>query len=564
MTSRILPIAIRCCIVLGVVLLPQSTLFAYSGSAGLERIDRAMASGTLSQELGTLYKLYTIRSPELIPAQYRPDEAIVGRCATPIVKEALQQAPGFSPQIQAAIYQELDRPVRAYTYDSPEGYFKIHYDLSGLHGVPTEDLDGSGVPDFIERIALYADSSWRHEIFNHGFRQPPTDDGAGGDNRYDIYTEAMSYYGYCKPELAGPEPWSDYTSYISVHKNFINFPPNDDPEGDEIGAAKVTVAHEFNHACQYAYDRFDETYFYELCATYVEDEVFDEVNDNYNYLDDFFVTPYTSLKENSFHMYSTFIFGSFLRQSFGTAIVPAIWEYIRYYGASESIDSGLVAYGTSFAEQFPDFTSWNYFTDTRDDGVHYEEGASYPQLMLDFTETVYPVERSQTSSTRPQGWAANYTRFDKDGTPGPILKVDFNGQNYKQWAMSITPIDAAGVGATTEHASVDQETGDGVIYVPLFPDVDHALGVISHLSSDMTAASYVYAAEMLSPGDMNNDQEITPVDVTVLVNYVYRYGTGIEPHDSFGDCNCDGDIDPLDVLVLVNFVFRQSFAPCTM
>ncbi len=540
-------------------------VFAFSGSAGLDRIERAMVSGELSQELGTLYKVYSIRSPEKIPQAYRPSQEIIGRCATPIIKEAIESAPGFSPQIQAAISEALDRPVRTYTYDSPAGYFKIHYDLSGLHAVPAEDIDENGVPDFIERIALYADSSWQFEIYTQGFRAPPSDNGDGGDDLYDIYTEAMGYYGYCQPEDPGPEPWNDYTSFISVHKNFINFPPNDDPEGNEIGAAKVTVAHEFNHACQFAYDRFDETFFYELTATYMEDEVFDEVNDNYNYLDEFFDSPHTSLKENSFHMYSTFIFGRFLRLRYGPGIMPVTWDYIRYYGAGESVDSALTVFGSSFAEQFPEFTSWNYFTGTRDDGLHYDEGANYPQLPIYFDESVYPVERNQTSSTRPKGWAANYALFNKDGTPGPILKVDFNGQDYAEWAVSITPIDADGNGKTTYHADIDQITGNGMIYVPLFSGVDYALGVISNLNESASlGANYVYTAEMLSPGDVNEDQEITPLDVTVLVNYVYRYGTGIEPHDSFGDCNCDGNIDPVDVLVLVNYVFRQSFAPCTM
>ncbi|MCP4712325.1 MAG: hypothetical protein GY869_27200, partial [Planctomycetes bacterium] len=58
------------------------------------------------------------------------------------------------------------------------------------------------------------------------------------------------------------------------------------------------------------------------------------------------------------------------------------------------------------------------------------------------------------------------------------------------------------------------------------------------------------------------DEDVNPVDVTVLVNHVYRYGTGIVPHDSFGDCNCDGNINPLDVTVLVNHVYRQAAAPC--
>jgi hypothetical protein len=527
--------------------------------AALGKIDRAIAAGQISRGLGTLYKLYSIRSPEKIPEAYRPEGEIFGRCATMIIREARMAAPGFSPQIQAGIAEVLARPSRDYTYDSPGGYFKIHYNTDGPNGVPTTDNNSNGIPDYIENLAWYADSSWEHEVITLGWRPPPSDNGAGGDNRYDIYTEFMSYYGYTAWEVAGPEPWNDYTSYISVHKNFIGFPPNEDPDGNPAGAAKVTIAHEFNHACQFAYDTFNEFFFYELSAVYMEDEVFDVVNDNYNYLDSFFDYPHTSMKEESYHAYSIFIFAVFLTQEYGHSIIPEIWDYMRYDDATVAVNLGLVDHGSSFVEDFPRFTEWNYFTGFRDDGLHYEEAANYPYLFVNFTENSYPVSRSQTSYSKPQGWAANYIRFNQGANR--VLEIDFNGQNATVWGFPVIVHHISGESEVV-FTDVDPVTGDGTFYAPFFPDGDYMIGIPANMASITNGANYQYTATLHVPGDVDDDGQVTPLDVTVLVNYVYRSYFGIARHDSFGDCNCDDSIDPLDVTILVNHVYRQGPEPC--
>ncbi len=552
-----------CALAAALVLLLSSKIApaASPGIGALEKIDRAVKVGELSPGEGVLYKVYSIRSPEKIPAAYRPDSDALGRCATMIIREALLGMPGFAPQIQAGIADALARPSRAYSYDSPGGYFKIHYDVTGLHAVPPADDNANEIPDYVEKLAEYADSSWEHEVFSLGWRQPPSDEGNGGDNRYDVYTENMPYYGYAAWESAGPEPWNDYSSYISVHIDFLGFPPNDDPEGDQAGAMKVTLAHEFNHACQFAYDAFDETFFYELSAVYMEEEVFDVVNDCYNYLDDFFDGPYISLRENSFHMYSTFIFGLFLAETFGSQIMPEIWDYIRYTDATHAVDLTLIDYGSSFAEQFPIFTGWNYLTGFRDDGFHYDEGNHYPYLDVNFTENSYPASRSQTSTDRPQGWAGNYVRFNPGTATNKILHIFFNGQNYHAWGFSAIAYRSGGK-CEIVVGEIDPITGDGSVYVPFFPDCDYVVGLPTNLASSTNGANYQYTSTLMSPGDVNEDGQINPLDVTLLVNFVYFNWVDISPIDSFGDCNCDGQINPIDVVVLVNHVYHVGPEPC--
>lgn len=55
---------------------------------------------------------------------------------------------------------------------------------------------------------------------------------------------------------------------------------------------------------------------------------------------------------------------------------------------------------------------------------------------------------------------------------------------------------------------------------------------------------------------MDNDGTLTPVDVQLLANYVYR--SWVPPnliHHGIGDCDCDGHVAPTDVAVLVQKVY---------
>ena len=200
----------------------------------------------------------------------------------------------LSVETQQAFREAFTRYSTAYTYDSPGGFFKLHYDLTGTHQVPSADIDSSGVPDFVEKCAAYCDTSLDVHVAL-GYLLPPSDGGLGGDEKLDVYFENMGYYGYAVPEGPGPEPWNDYYSYLVLHNNFQGFPSNNDPEGDQAGAAKVTAAHEFHHCVQFAYDINEGSWFMELDATYMEDIVFDLVGDNYNYLNSFFMYPEKSL-----------------------------------------------------------------------------------------------------------------------------------------------------------------------------------------------------------------------------------------------------------------------------
>jgi parallel beta-helix repeat protein len=66
--------------------------------------------------------------------------------------------------------------------------------------------------------------------------------------------------------------------------------------------------------------------------------------------------------------------------------------------------------------------------------------------------------------------------------------------------------------------------------------------------------------------DLNLDGSIDPLDVSLIVNYVYlaqdaRQQIPSCPKDN-GDWNCDDSVDPLDVSFYVNFVYKAWGEPC--
>lgn len=67
---------------------------------------------------------------------------------------------------------------------------------------------------------------------------------------------------------------------------------------------------------------------------------------------------------------------------------------------------------------------------------------------------------------------------------------------------------------------------------------------------DSTTIHYEWDPTKYTPGDMNNDGEVTILDVLALLKAV----AGITDKPAHADVNGDGDVTILDVLTLLKFV----------
>ncbi len=459
-------------------------------------IQDEFAKGNLTVAERLLLEVKSIKDQTALPLELQSSIVEVDKCATDILVEVRQSWDLFSAQDQSYLRNIMARPTRSFSYNSPGGQFKIWYNTTSTHAVPTADTaPANGIPDYVEWIANYCDSSYRTEVTNLGHLPPPSDGVAGGDARYDIYTEEMGYYGYTQPETAGPNPWNDASSYISVHRNFVGFPANDDPEGDVKGAAKVTCAHEYYHAVQFAYDVGENVWFMEAAATWMEDYVYDPVNDNYNYCSDWFSNPDWSLHSTaSLHLYAAFIWPVYLVQTNGAAIMPQIWNELITTVPYTAFTTVLATYGKTLNPEFAKFTAWNFITSTRDDGLHFEEANRYPLISLVRTHNSYPVAgQLPIASKYPDAMGSNYVLFNIPGDANSFT-VTFNGDNTTPWAVTMLAWKNSPSDLYAESTMVLNGVGDGTLTLYSANSWNSLAMVITNVSQTLNDKGYSYGA----------------------------------------------------------------------
>ena len=199
------------------------------------------------------------------------------KCLTPWILLYGEIKDHIDPHIRKQIEEILDFDQQtAETYISPSGRFHLDFFREGTHAVPGKDENASGIPDYIERAAEFADYSWQLQVGDLGFEDP-----VGNTPLLISFRNIGSRaYGYTIQQ--------GQTTRIVAHNTFQNFPPNDDPEGNQMGALKVTIAHELKHSIQFATNRWQgdlrNVHWLEMDATMMENIVYPQVNDYYNYI----------------------------------------------------------------------------------------------------------------------------------------------------------------------------------------------------------------------------------------------------------------------------------------
>ena len=299
--------------------------------------------------------------------------------------------------VSPAAAQDTGRPSLPDEQTVGTEHFLIHYTTSGDQAVDPTDQDGNGVPDYVDQVAEALEYSWQVEVEEYGWAPPPTDRGEGGDDRIDVYLENLmdeGFAGYTDSEggYVGDNPLTPEIehhaaySYMGLDNDYAEL--LDDPRADEtpLQLMQATVAHEFNHVLQGGYDDSDPQFWlYEATATWMEDEVFPDVNDGVHYLDAVFGSPDTCLVaeepvrgDNSGHWYAMWLLLRMLSERHGQEVVRNIWEHSRVLSGFDAIDAALEPYGESMLSASRDFAVANLLR-------AYTEGHLYPSVRLEGT-----------------------------------------------------------------------------------------------------------------------------------------------------------------------------------
>ena len=347
-------------------------------------------------------------------------------------------------------------------YNSTGGHFKIWYvtttsDRPGSGRSDPVDADNNGVPDWVEQCADFFDHSWRTVIDTLGYRPPPIDFqfhaqyasaglDDGGDNRYDVYIEDIGsgIAGYTVPEtvISGRQ----LPSYIVVDNDFVGVKSS---LSEALDLLRATAAHEFFHGVQFGYDSNEDIYWFEQSATWMEEQVFDAVNDYLTYLTGFsgFLTqPWVSLDvANGQHEFGGVLWPQFLTERFSAGLIRAIWERAETVQSVDAMEQSLQTIGSSLKAAFQEFTTWNVFTNIRANStLAYEEGALFPLVTPTDTTDGYPFSGPTAATSKlPSYLGANYLVFTPDASLPGGLQIDFTGLTG-EWGVSVVATSITG------------------------------------------------------------------------------------------------------------------------
>lgn len=267
----------------------------------------------------------------------------------------------------------------------------LHYTTNV--GTPA-DLDDSASPAEVEAARVTVQSV-RTRLIAAGFKTPLPDSAAqhGGTADLDVYLmnlKQYNLYGYCAPTGTIPVGVSTTSSYCVIDNDFIGY-------GTDVPAQarQVTIAHEYFHAVQGAYDWREDVWMMEGSAAWIEDELYDSVNDNRMYFPGSQLRyPWVSLdyyNSSGFNAYGSWIFLRYLSERYARAGVPPLefvkrlWDRLDASSNSEPDDYSLLGvrrliaaapttFPGGFARTYNQFAAAN-----RLPSKYYDEGAAYPK-----------------------------------------------------------------------------------------------------------------------------------------------------------------------------------------
>jgi hypothetical protein len=275
--------------------------------------------------------------------------------------------------------------------DRTIGGFRFHYDTTGADAPALLAPDGTRIPGsheaFVDSAGAVFNAVREYQTAVMGYADPVQ----ASQTAYDVYIYNSSYYGETVPETRiGMTTPARYVTHINIDNDFRNF------YSSGIAGLKVTAAHEFFHAVQFGSYGYWNTdgYFMELTSTWMEDAVFGEINDYYQYVrgpaagggyaprGQFARPDFSLLDVDGLTEYSRAIFGKFLEKKYSPDVIRRAWELVPAGVAIRALDAALGERGSSFREAFLTWAVWNANTGPEaDTTAYYAEGKEYPRIV---------------------------------------------------------------------------------------------------------------------------------------------------------------------------------------
>ncbi len=369
-----------------------------------------------------------VRSAGVVTA---PVKGTAERCLTPLYHGLRRDWVKLTAETQKTLakYVAALPPLsgaEAPPFTSAAGHFQIHYTATGVDAPPLADVNpANGVPDWVESVAQEFEFVYSQEIGIMGYSPAPTLPG----QPYAVYLKQLALigeFGHTEADIP-PSPATSTTSVIVIDNDFLD-PVYNSTNGDFRGLTglRVTASHEYHHAIQYGYNYYFDIWYAEASATWIEDEIYPDLNQIYtyvlSYLQNSTLSINTPVSLNTGGGYGRWMFNRHLAERHGQAIVRSIWERL---GATPTngvdipmlpiIDAVLKGNASSLDGDFFSFTKKLY---VRNWTSHVADVGSIPQIFPVATYSSYPVRNGVSpapSVTLPQR-AFAYVKFIPSAT----------------------------------------------------------------------------------------------------------------------------------------------------
>lgn len=406
-------------------------------------------------------------------------------CGTPLKHGLSRDWDQLQPATQKVLAKQLAAPTLSgtpITLTSSGGHFTIHYTTSGA------DAPDIALINQYTGLGLTSAADWATQVANAfetayafyqnaGYHPPPT-------IPYDVYLSSLAAageYGVTQDIQKVPSASFPYasSSYIQIDKDFtdgIYRPTTYTP----LQSLQITSAHEFHHAIQYGYNYYFDVWYAEITSTWYEDEVWDGVNQDYDYIPGWFNNstvqldlPQSDSRFNS-QAYGRWILNRWLAENHTTTVVRSFWETLAGIAPTNGqdipmapvLDSVLsTSYNSSLSAEFFGFTKRVY---TRNWQSHTNEIGLIPAYSPVASYSAYPV--SATSITLPH-YSFAYYRFQPSAAGPSALTIGFSSNSGIQTAVfekssgTVTPValDTSGTTYTIANFSSLNSTTDEVV-----------------------------------------------------------------------------------------------------
>ncbi|GAM11412.1 hypothetical protein OR1_03728 [Geobacter sp. OR-1] len=254
-------------------------------------------------------------------------ELPLDRCYTPVYHSLRHDWSKLAAGTQQVLAKYLAKPalVNEAVVRSAEGHFLIHYATDGSDAPPLSDANNNGIPDWVETVAAVFEAVYASEVQEMGYNPAPAARG-----EYDVYLQnlggaSVKYLGFTN--AATPLSRTSYSSYIVIENDFAEFSSYSHNQ-----LLQITAAHEYHHAIQYGYNYYFDIWYAEATSTWMEDEVFNSVNQLYDYLPGYLQNPGlpldTPVSVTTGGGYGRWIFNRYLAEIKGRDSIKSIWELL--------------------------------------------------------------------------------------------------------------------------------------------------------------------------------------------------------------------------------------------